>query len=73
MLDDRVGRVAEPVGIDALLERFGVDLLLGLARPSLQFGINGEFHDASPVGRGFVNVLRRLEAVNRDCLSDLEL
>ena len=31
MLDDRVGRVTQPVGIDALLKRFGVDLLLGFA------------------------------------------
>src|SRR4029078_6221460 len=26
VLDDRVGRIAAPVGIDHLLERFGIDL-----------------------------------------------
>ena len=46
VLDDRVGRIAEPLGIDDLLKRFGVNLLLGLARPSLKLGINAEFHDA---------------------------
>jgi hypothetical protein len=53
MFDDRVGRIAEPVGIDDLLERLGVNLLLRFAGPGLQFGINGELHDggAPPPGK----------------------
>ena len=62
VLDDRVGRVAEPVGIDDLLQRFGVDLLLRLARPSLQFGIDAEVHGAAlplPEDHGLYPALAR--------------
>jgi hypothetical protein len=48
MFDDRVGRIAEPVGIHHLLKRLGVNLLLRLAGPGLKLGINGELHDGGP-------------------------
>jgi hypothetical protein len=38
MFDDRVGRIAEPVGIHHLLKRLGVNLLLRFAGPGLKLG-----------------------------------
>ena len=60
VLDDRIRRVAEPVGIDALLKRLSINLLLGLARPSLKFGIDGKFHDAPPLFPGRMAMLSRV-------------
>jgi hypothetical protein len=51
MFDDRVGRIAEPVGIHHLLKRLGVNLLLRFAGPGLKLGINGELHDGGPSPR----------------------
>jgi hypothetical protein len=45
VLDNRVRRISQAVGVHDLLERLRVDLFLRLARPALKLRINAELHD----------------------------